>query len=95
MERNRTCDIFFVYKVQLEGEWVELCPEGGGMRRSEGMRRFQGMGKSTREGRMAAAEAALSKLRGMMPGLDLPAGVIPKDWERYVIFFHLVLELTW
>ncbi len=52
------------------------------MTRSVGLRRFQGIGKSTREGRMKAAEAALKKLRDMMPGLDVAEGVIPKAWER-------------
>lgn len=31
---------------------------------------------------MNAAEAALKKLRDLMPGLDLPQGVVPKSWER-------------
>lgn len=60
---------------------MEPSPEGG-MTRAVGLRRFQGIGKSTREGRMNAADAALAKLRDMMPGLDVPQGVIPKRWER-------------
>lgn len=68
-------------QVRLEGEWTEPASDGK-IVRSVGLRRFQGIGKSTREGRMNAAEAALKKLRDMMPGLDVPQGVIPKAWER-------------
>lgn len=70
-----------VKQVRLEGEWTEPASDGR-IERSVGLRRFQGIGKSTREGRMNAAEAALKKLRDMMPGLDVPQGVIPKAWER-------------
>ncbi|CAN0195516.1 unnamed protein product, partial [Hapterophycus canaliculatus] len=73
----------FVMEVRLEGEWAEPSSDGS-VQRSIGMRRFQGIGKSTREGRMNAAEAALKKLRDLMPGLDLPQGVVPKSWERWL-----------
>eukprot|EP00752_Nemacystus_decipiens_P009918 g8850.t1 len=70
-------------QVRLEGEWTEPGSDGRVVR-SVGLRRFQGIGKTTREGRMNAAEAALKKLRDMMPGLDVPQGVIPKAWERWL-----------
>ena len=52
--------------------------------RSVGVRRFQGIGKSTRAGRMAAAETALRKLRSLMPGIEVPHGELPEEWMRYV-----------
>ena len=67
-------------KVLLEGEWVK--PSEVGMVSSIETRRFQGFGKTTREGRMRAAEAALAKLRGLMPGLEVPTGDLPTEWER-------------
>lgn len=69
------------HQVRLEGEWMEPSSDGG-ITRTIGLRRFQGIGKSTREGRMNAAETALKKLRDMMPGLDVEQGVIPRAWER-------------
>lgn len=54
------------------------------MVRSEGVRRFQGIGKSTREARNNAADCALKRLRTLMPGLEVPVGVIPKEWEKWL-----------
>ncbi|CAB1119188.1 unnamed protein product [Ectocarpus sp. CCAP 1310/34] len=71
------------HQVRLEGEWMEPSSDGG-VTRTIGLRRFQGIGKSTREGRMNAAESALKKLRDMMPGLDVEQGVIPRTWERWL-----------
>lgn len=71
----------FPVKVRIEGEWIQPAATGE-MTRSQGMRRFQGIGKTTREGRMNAAEAALKRLRDLMPGLEFSAGVVPKKWER-------------
>ncbi|CAN0148070.1 unnamed protein product, partial [Ectocarpus sp. 8 AP-2014] len=69
--------------VVMEGEWMEPSSDGG-ITRTIGLRRFQGIGKSTREGRMNAAETALKKLRDIMPGLDVEQGVIPRAWERWL-----------
>ncbi|CAM9149964.1 unnamed protein product [Ectocarpus sp. 6 AP-2014] len=76
-------DKHVVMEVRLEGEWMEPSSDGG-ITRTIGLRRFQGIGKSTREGRMNAAETALKKLRDMMPGLDVEQGVIPRAWERWL-----------
>ncbi|CAM9798879.1 unnamed protein product, partial [Pylaiella littoralis] len=73
----------FVMEVGLKGKWTGHGSDGK-VTRSAGMRRFQGIGKSTREARMNAAKAALAALRDMMPGLDVPEGVIPKVWERWL-----------
>lgn len=70
------------FQVRLDGEWVEDSDDG--TTRSVGTRRFQGIGKTTREGRMNAAEAALNRLRDLMPGLNVPPGVVPEEWRRYV-----------
>lgn len=32
---------------------------------------------------MAAAEAALGKLRSLMPGIEVPHGELPEEWMRY------------
>lgn len=68
-------------KVRLEGEWIDPCP-GGGTARWVGTKRFQGIEKSTRAGRMKAAEAALTRMRCVMPGVDVPSGVIPGEWTK-------------
>ncbi|CAM9256179.1 unnamed protein product [Ascophyllum nodosum] len=72
----------YLMEVLLEGEWVK--PSEVGMVSSIETRRFQGFGKTTREGRMRAAEAALAKLRGLMPGLEVPTGDLPTEWERWL-----------
>eukprot|EP00904_Undaria_pinnatifida_P002728 jgi/Undpi1/12456/HiC_scaffold_5.g02127.m1 len=73
----------YVMEVRLEGEWVEPSSDKGVVR-SVDVRRFQGIGKSTREGRMAAAEAALRKLRSLMPGIEVEHGQLPDDWKRWL-----------
>lgn len=50
-----------------------------------GLRRYQAMGKTTREARLAVAAIALQKLEAMMPGLGFPAGELPREWHRWAI----------
>lgn len=70
-------------QVQLSGEWAERSADGT-MVRSVGMRRFQGIGKTTREARNHAADCALKRLRALMPGIEVSVGVVPKEWERWL-----------
>ncbi|CAM9227437.1 unnamed protein product, partial [Discosporangium mesarthrocarpum] len=71
---------YFVMEVRLDGVWHEATNQG--IKRWEGRKRFQGIGKSTREGRNKAAERALAGMAHMMPGIKLAQGVIPGDWAR-------------
>jgi hypothetical protein len=53
----------------------------GQPKESYGDRSFQGIGKTTREAKQAAAKAALTKLRATMPGIKFKPGVIPFEWR--------------
>ena len=55
----------------------------GQPKESYGDRSFQGIGKTTREAKQAAAKAALTKLRATMPGIKFPQGVIPFAWSDW------------
>lgn len=74
-------DEFVVMEVALTGHWFELVD--GELRESHGARKFQGIGKTTREARYKAAEAALTKMRATMPGLKCASGEIPEEWRRW------------
>jgi hypothetical protein len=45
---------------------------------------IQGLGKTTREARCAAATAALSKLTAAMPGLSVLPGTLPPTWSKWI-----------
>ena len=49
------------------------------------MKRFQGIGQTTREAKFKSVNAALSKLRALMPGLKCKPGEIPDVWYEWVI----------
>ena len=55
----------------------------GQPKESYGDRSFQGIGKTTREAKQAAAKAALTKLRATMPGIKFAPGVIPFEWSDW------------
>ena len=55
----------------------------GQPKESYGDRSFQGIGKTTREAKQAAAKAALTKLRATMPGIKFAPGVIPFAWSDW------------
>lgn len=74
-------DEFVVMEVSLTGHWFELVD--GDLRESHGARKFQGIGKTTREARYKAAEAALTKMRATMPGLKYASGEIPCEWRKW------------
>ena len=71
-------DQYEVMEVTLSGHWFEIVQ--GVPSESYGDRRFQGIGKTTREAKQAAAKAALTKLRATMPGIKFKPGVIPFAW---------------
>ena len=60
---------------------VMIMRPAGQPKESYGDRSFQGIGKTTREAKQAAAKAALTKLRATMPGIKFKPGVIPFEWS--------------
>ncbi len=55
-------------EVHLTGTWSEMVD--GAVRKTTETRKYDGIGKSTREAKFAAATAALSKLKEHIPGID-------------------------
>jgi len=75
---------FYVMECQLTGTWHELDKKGMPTV-YKGMKRFQGIGQTTREAKFKSVNAALSKLRALMPGLKFKPGEIPKEWYDWVL----------
>ena len=75
-------DQYEVMEVTLSGHWFEIV--AGVPSESYGDRRFQGIGKTTRDAKQNAAKAALTKLRATMPGIKFAPGVIPDEWMEWV-----------
>ena len=80
-EATAMYDKYEVMEVTLSGHWYEIVK--GQPKESYGDRSFQGIGKTTREAKQAAAKAALTKLRATMPGIRFPQGVIPFEWSDW------------
>ena len=78
-EATAMYDKYEVMVVTLSGHWYEIVK--GQPKESYGDRSFQGIGKTTREAKQAAAKAALTKLRATMPGIKFKPGVIPFEWR--------------
>ena len=72
----------FVAECTMSGEWVERID--GKLVRSVGDRIYQGIDKSTRNAKMAAATAALTKLKADLPGISYEPGVIPMKWFNWL-----------
>ena len=72
----------FVAECTMSGEWVERID--GKLVRSVGDRIYQGIDKSTRNAKMAAATAALTKLKADLPGIIYEPGVIPMKWFNWL-----------
>ncbi|TMW63796.1 hypothetical protein Poli38472_002737 [Pythium oligandrum] len=60
----------FRMQVTLEGAWCG----------PTGVERLETMGRSTREAKFVAAEAALVRLRKLQPGLAYDVGHVPDEW---------------
>lgn len=68
---------FYVMEVHLTGTWHEM-DKNGKPTVYKGMKRFQGIGHTTREAKFKSVNAALAKLRALMPGLKFkPGKVVP------------------
>ena len=80
-EATAMYDKYEVMVVTLSGHWYESVK--GQPKESYGDRSFQGIGKTTREAKQAAAKAALTKLRATMPGIKFAPGVIPFAWSDW------------
>ena len=70
-----------VYNCTVQGEWVERIK--GKMVKTNEPRTFQGIAPTTRDAKMAAAQAAMSKLKEAIPGVAFEAGVIPPAWRSW------------
>ena len=70
-----------IYNVTLQGEWIERIK--GKMVKTTEPRTFQGIAPTTRDSKMAAAQAALSKLKEAIPGVGFESGVIPPSWRSW------------
>ena len=81
-EATAMYDQYEVMEVILSGHWFEIVD--GKPRESYGDRRFQGIGKTTRDAKQNAAKTALTKLRATMPGIKFAPGAIPDDWAEWV-----------
>ena len=72
----------FVAECKMTGEWIERID--GKVVRSVGDRIYQGIDKTTRDAKMAAATAALTKLKEDLPGIVYDPGVIPNKWNLWL-----------
>eukprot|EP00945_MAST-04E_sp_MAST-4E-sp1_P005854 g5854.t1 len=72
----------FVAECQMTGEWIERID--GKIVRSTGDRVYQGIDKTTRDAKMAAATKALTKLKEDLPGIVYEPGVIPNKWNTWL-----------
>ena len=70
-----------IYKCTVQGEWIERIQ--GKMRKITEPRYFEGIAPNTRDAKMAAAQAALSKLREAIPGVAYKPGEIPDAWREW------------
>jgi len=70
-----------IYQCTVEGEWIERIK--GKMIKTYEPRTFDGIASTTRDSKMAAAQAALSKLKEAIPGVAFEPGVIPTSWRRW------------
>ena len=75
---------FFVMESHLTGTWHELDKQGQPTI-YKGLKRFQGIGHTTREAKFKSVNAALAKLRALMPGLKCKPGEIPEEWFTWTI----------
>lgn len=67
----------------IEGEWFELFH--GVPKCHFGIKRFQGIGKTTREAKFQACTGALNKLKETMPGFRVRPGVVPDEWYQWLL----------
>ena len=70
-----------IYNCTVVGEWIERIK--GKMIKTIEPRTFQGIASTTRDSKMAAAQAALSKLKEAIPGVAFIPGVIPSQWRKW------------
>eukprot|EP00618_Florenciella_parvula_P017900 CAMPEP_0119490846 /NCGR_PEP_ID=MMETSP1344-20130328/15893_1 /TAXON_ID=236787 /ORGANISM="Florenciella parvula, Strain CCMP2471" /LENGTH=421 /DNA_ID=CAMNT_0007526043 /DNA_START=285 /DNA_END=1547 /DNA_ORIENTATION=- len=73
---------YFVMEAVLTGKWFDMVD--GAPQQFVGSKRFQGIGKTTRDAKFKSAESALVKLKSMMPGIAYTPGVIPENWMKWV-----------
>jgi len=76
---------FYVMEAHLTGTWHEFDRKTGEPTIYKGLKRFQGIGHTTREAKFKSVNAALSKLRSLMPGLKYQPGEIPEEWHTWFI----------
>ena len=57
----------------MSGHWDRALPT----------KKFQGIGKTTRDAKFKSAQAALNKLVGSMPGLGVEGGELPEEWLQW------------
>ena len=71
----------FVMEVRISGRWTEVSQSK--VSSVVETRRFQGIGKNTREAKTNASITALSRMKKFLPGIDYAPGEIPFQWKRW------------
>ena len=71
----------FVMEVRISGKWSEISQ--GTYTSVVETRKFQGIGKNTREAKTNASITALSRLKKFLPGIDYSPGEIPQSWKEW------------
>jgi len=72
----------FIMNAEISGLFREMQKDGSITTVNE-IRKFQGIGKSTRVAKFNAATTALSRLREHVPGIDFEPGKIPDEWQSW------------
>lgn len=71
-----------IIELQISGIWHDIV--NGKVVGNFGIKRFQGIGKSTREAKYQACTEALLKLCTIMPGIRYNIGEFPEEWLDWV-----------
>eukprot|EP01041_Mallomonas_annulata_P002379 gene2379-4623_t len=77
-EASSTNPAFFLFELQLSGIWHDLVKDVPQSHYE--LRRYQGVGQTSREAKYGAVTAALLSLEKQMPGIKYKVGVIPPEW---------------
>ena len=72
----------FLVECTLTGQWFEKDKTGKPCKYF-GPKKFQGIGKTTRDARFKCAQNTLNKLKNTMPGLEVESGELPERWLQW------------
>lgn len=81
-EATGTHAAYFVFELQLSGMWHEIVH--GAATSHYQLKRFQGIGKTTKDAKYDCVKGALEALSKQMPGVKFKEGEIPSEWSTWV-----------